>query len=117
MESGGCDIVYGLRAKRAESWLARATSVLFIQFLGLLTGYRVPINVATLRVMNRRFVDAYLSFQEKSRFLPGLENWLGFTSRYVPIKHQPGSRESLRTTFASGRSWPWKPWSAFPTCP
>ena len=89
IEGGAGDIVYGLRSQSAESWRNRWTSVLFNQILGWLTGYRVPNNVATLRVMSRRFVDAYGRFQEKSRFLPGLENWLGFTAVYVPIKHQP----------------------------
>ncbi len=89
IERGECDIVYGLRGQSAEPWLNRWTSALFSQLLGSLTGYRVPDNVTTLRVMSRRFVDAYGRFQEKSRFLPGLENWLGFTAHYVPIQHQP----------------------------
>lgn len=97
VESGRADIVYGLRAGLVESRLNRLTSVLFNQFLGWLTGYRVPNNVATLRVMNRRFVDAYLRFQEKSRFLPGLENWLGFSSAYVPIRQQ--SRQQGKSSY------------------
>ncbi len=97
LEGGACDIIYGLRAERAEPWLNRLTSVLFNQLLGWLTGYHPPNNVTTLRIMNRRFVDAYLCFQEKSRFLPGLENWLGFTARYVPIKHQ--SRQQGRSAY------------------
>jgi len=89
LEQGEGDIVYGLRERSAEAWSRRLTSILFNQFLSLLTGYRVPDNVSTLRVMNRRFLEAYLRFEEKSRFLPGLENWLGFAARYVPIAHRP----------------------------
>jgi dolichol-phosphate mannosyltransferase len=89
LDRGDCDIVYGLREVSKESWANRVSSKLFNQFLSRLTGYRVPDNVSTLRVMSRRFLDAYLRFEEKSRFLPGLENWLGFASRYVPITHQP----------------------------
>jgi len=97
MEGEGCDIVYGLREHSAEPWSKRVCSKLFNQFLSRLTGYRVPDNVSTLRVMNRRFLDAYLRFEEKSRFLPGLENWLGFASRYVPIIHQP--RQQGRSSY------------------
>jgi dolichol-phosphate mannosyltransferase len=89
IERGDCDIVYGLREQSAEPWSKRVSSKLFNQFLSRLTGYLVPENVSTLRVMNRRFLDAYLRFEEKSRFLPGLENWLGFASCYVPITHRP----------------------------
>jgi dolichol-phosphate mannosyltransferase len=37
--------------------------------------------------MNRRFVDAYNSLAESSRYLPGLESWLGFARGYVPVAH------------------------------
>ena len=60
--------------------------------LNKLTGYEVPLNVATLRVMNRRFVDAYNSLSESSRYLPGLESWLGFQRGYVEVTHQARRR-------------------------
>ena len=88
IERGDCDIVYGLREQSTESSFKRLSSKIFNQFLSRLTGYSVPDEVSTLRVMSRRFLDAYLLFEEKSRFLPGLENWLGFPARYVPITHQ-----------------------------
>ena len=38
--------------------------------------------------MNRKFITAYNTISEKSRYIPGLEAWLGFSQGYVPIKHQ-----------------------------
>jgi glycosyltransferase involved in cell wall biosynthesis len=81
------DIVLGVRKKRDSTMLVRITSYIFNTFLNKLTGYNVPTNVATLRIMNRKFLDAYNSLTEKSRFLPGLENWLGFKHGYVEIDH------------------------------
>ena len=85
----GCDvdIVVGLRRARRDRWFKRASSWLFHYMLGKLTGYPLPLNMATVRVMNRQFTDAYNSFTEKSRFLPGLEGWLGFRRGYVEIEH------------------------------
>ena len=60
----------------------------FYSLLNWLTGNYVPTNAATLRVMSRRFTDAYNSLSEKSRYLPGLETWLGFNSGYLYITHQ-----------------------------
>ena len=40
---------------------SRSPRSLFNWSLNKLTGYDVPLNVSTLRVMNRRFVDAYNS--------------------------------------------------------
>ena len=87
LETTDCDIVFGLRERRAGSKADNITSRLFGFVLNTLTGYRVPLNVATLRVMNRRFVDAYNSLAESSRYLPGLESWLGFTRGYVDVVH------------------------------
>lgn len=97
IESGTADIVYGLRQGTVGDGRGRLTSALFNIFLSRLTGYRIPENVSTLRVMSRRFLEAYLSFQEKSRFLPGLESWLGFNPRYVPIAHR--QRERGRSSY------------------
>lgn len=86
------DFVLGLRGERHSPWHTRLSSYLFNLLLNKLTGYDAPLNAATLRVMNRRFLDAYNSLTERSRFLPGLESWLGFKRGYVPIRHQPRKR-------------------------
>ncbi len=84
MKTNDYDITYGLYENKPN----RITSFLFHHTLNRLTGYRVPTNTSTLRVMNRRFIDAYNGLVEKSRYLPGLEMWLGFRQGYVPVRHQ-----------------------------
>jgi glycosyltransferase involved in cell wall biosynthesis len=86
------DIVSGLRRNRRGPWAERLGSLAFNYVLNRLTGYAVPLNVATLRVMNRRFLDAYNQLSERQRFLPGLEQWLGFRHGYVEIEHRPRKR-------------------------
>ena len=46
------------------------------------------MNAASLRMMNRRFIDAYNTLSERTPFIPGLENWLGFRHSYVPVRNQ-----------------------------
>lgn len=92
IETTDCDIVFGLRNKRNGSQADNLTSRLFAIVLNKLTGYDTPLNVSTLRVMNRRFVDAYNALSERSRYLPGLESWLGFKRGYVEIVHWPRAR-------------------------
>jgi dolichol-phosphate mannosyltransferase len=87
IEKRDVDIVIGLRRHRRDSFSKHVTSVLFHYVLSKLTGYPIPTNMATVRVMNRQFVDAYNSLSEKSRFLPGLESWLGFRRGFVEIEH------------------------------
>jgi dolichol-phosphate mannosyltransferase len=81
------DIVLGVREQRESPWLDRMTSRGFNWFLNKATGYDMPLNTATMRIMNRRFVDAYRQLTERNRYLPGLEMWLGFHHGYVPIRH------------------------------
>jgi glycosyltransferase involved in cell wall biosynthesis len=84
LKTDDCDIAYGLYENKPN----KISSFLFHHTLNRLTGYRVPPNTSTLRVMNRRFLDAYNALVEKSRYLPGLEMWLGFRQGYVTVRHQ-----------------------------
>ena len=88
LESGNSDIVFGLRSARAGSVWDSLTSALFNLILNKITGHPVPLNISTIRVMNRRFVAAYNSLTESSRYMPGLESWLGFRRGYVEIEHR-----------------------------
>ncbi len=81
------DIVYGLRETRKDSLIKSFTSSAFNFVLNKLTGDNTPLNVATIRIMNRAFVDAYNQLVEKSRYLPGLEFWLGFERGYVETEY------------------------------
>ena len=88
LERGEFDIVGGLYEKRTVPLLAKATSWGFTNVLNWLTGYDSPRNASTVRMMNRKFIDAYNSLNERSRYLPGLEMWLGFRYGHVPVRHQ-----------------------------
>ena len=86
-EEGTADLVIGVRTGRPWS-VQRVTSVGFTWFLNWLTGSKSRPDAATLRVMSRRFVDAFLQLQESNRYFPGLEQWIGFRHAYVPIRQQ-----------------------------
>jgi dolichol-phosphate mannosyltransferase len=88
LERDEADIVHGRYVSRDVTWLNGLTSRGFNALLNWLTGYSVPQDSATLRVMNRRFLNAYNALTEKSRYIPGLEFWLGFRHAYVSMRHQ-----------------------------
>lgn len=85
---GTVDVVGGRYRKRRVPLISRATSALFLATMNRLTGYTLPSNMATMRVMTRRAVDVYNRLTEKSRYLPGLEMWLGLKHAWVEIEHQ-----------------------------
>jgi dolichol-phosphate mannosyltransferase len=89
IQKGELDFVGGRYRDRRVSWMNRVTSRMFARVLNRFTGYSVPLDMTTARVMNRRFVDAYNQLTEKSRYIPGLESWLGFRRGWVQIEHRP----------------------------
>jgi glycosyltransferase involved in cell wall biosynthesis len=91
------DIVYGLYDVRKTRFVNRVTSKSFGFMLNYLTNSQMPLNVTTLRIMNRKFVDSYNSLSEKSRYIPGLETWLGFKHGYLSIIHK--EREIGKSTY------------------
>lgn len=100
VQKGDHDIAYGLRGVRKSRWFENLTSKAFNLLLNNWTGHDLPLNMATLRVMNRKFVDAYNSFTEKSRYIPGLEMWLGFRKGFVQIEHRPRKKGRSSYSFA-----------------
>jgi glycosyltransferase involved in cell wall biosynthesis len=101
LELENCDIALGLRQDRQDPPLAKLGSTVFNLLLNFLTHNHVPLNSASLRVMNRGFLNAFLEFNERSPFIPGLETWLGFRKVYVPIPHKPRALGRSSYTFRS----------------
>lgn len=100
---GKFDIAVGLRSQRGESVVNSLTSRAFQTTLNFLTGAKTPINAASLRIMTRPFVDAYNTLSEKTPYIPGLENWLGFRHVYVPIRHQ--HRKLGKSSYTFRKRW------------
>jgi glycosyltransferase involved in cell wall biosynthesis len=101
LEQGEGDLALGLRQNRRDPFFVRVGSNAFNLLLNFLTGIRVPLNSATLRVMNRKFLDAFLQFGERNPYIPGLETWLGFRRVFVPIIHQSRTQGKSSYTFRS----------------
>ena len=88
IEKEDFDIVVGLQRERHSKWIDIITSRLFFFVFNRLIGSSIPYNTATLRVMNRRYIEALKQLNDKTPFLQGLESWLGFKVHYVPTEHQ-----------------------------
>lgn len=91
MHAEHLDLVVGQYAVRESPWINRLTAWLYFYLFEFLTGFSSPQNTSPLRAMSRRFVDAYNRLTERSRFPQGLDQWLGFDHKYIPIEHSPRS--------------------------
>lgn len=79
----GCDIVYGVRSKRAtDTWFKRTTAEAFYHVMEGL-GAKVVFNHADYRLMSRRALDGLAQFKEVNLFLRGLAPMVGYPSDIV----------------------------------
>ncbi len=79
----GCDVVYGVRSKRAsDTFFKRNTALAFYKIMDML-GTKVVYNHADYRLMSRRALNALAEFSEVNLFLRGLVPLVGFKSDTV----------------------------------
>jgi glycosyltransferase involved in cell wall biosynthesis len=101
---GGVDMVNGVRAKRRDSWVRRASSRVANGFRNWLTRERVTDVGCALRVFRHECVLRLPVFKGMHRFLPTLVRLQGYTITEIPVRHRP--RTKGKTKYGvSNRLW------------
>jgi glycosyltransferase involved in cell wall biosynthesis len=91
----GADVVYGLRSERKEPIVRRAATAVFYWLLGLVSETKIPKQVGTFGLMDRRVVDVLNAMPETNRYFAGLRAWVGGKQSFVPyVREQRGKGES-----------------------
>jgi dolichol-phosphate mannosyltransferase len=70
------------------SFFKKIASRMFYKVFSLLTGVKMDIGMADFRLLDRQVVNDVLQFQEKSLFLRGLVQWVGYQNSRVTYKSQ-----------------------------
>jgi glycosyltransferase involved in cell wall biosynthesis len=84
----GCDIVYGVRSKRAlDTFFKRFSAQCFYKLMKAL-GVKTIYNHADYRLLSRRALDPLSRFGEVNLFLRGIVPLLGFKSDIVTYERQ-----------------------------
>lgn len=79
----GCDIIYGVRAKRkTDTFFKRFTAETFYKLLNIM-GVEVVYNHADYRLVSKRALEAFSQFEEINLFLRGMFPLVGFKSTVV----------------------------------
>ncbi len=79
IRSTGSDMVFGYQEARKGNWFEQWSGGLFYKGFNLLSDIQIPENIATERIMSRRYVQALLSLGDKNLFLGGMMTWTGFS--------------------------------------
>jgi hypothetical protein len=79
----GCDVVYGVRKRRAgDTFFKRFTAESFYRLIALL-GAQTVFNHADYRLLSRRAIEALKEFREVNLFLRGIVPLIGYESAVV----------------------------------
>ena len=91
------DVVYGVQERRKGQAFERWSGELFFRLFNLLSDTPLPLNLTTVRLMSRRYVDALLGHRERAMIIGGLWVITGFVQIAVPIQKQsrPGTSYDL----------------------
>lgn len=79
------DVVYGVQKTRKGSFLERHNGSLYYWLFDRLSGYPVPRNQVTARLMCRTYVEALVAHRDQEIFLAGLWAITGFRQIAVPV--------------------------------
>lgn len=82
---GDVDIVGCLRR---PPYRVKFTSAWFHRVMNRLTGYTVPQNAGTLRVLTKRATETFAGLAEHNQYFPGLEMWLGLQYAWIETEHE-----------------------------
>ena len=83
MLSGEYDIVNGYRKSRGEKGMKGLLLVLFHKIFAMILDNRDVENIGNFSMLNRQALNALLQLKEKTRYLPGLRNYVGYKQGFL----------------------------------
>lgn len=96
-DATGADVVYGYQEARKGGLFEKTSGGLFYTAFNLLSDTKIPPNLATERIMTRRYVDALLRLGDHNLFMAGMMSWAGFTQIGMPLQKKQRDGESTYT--------------------
>lgn len=97
LDASGSDLVYGYQAARKGGFFEKAGGGFFYKAFNFLSDIKIPENVATERIMTRRYVQALLQLGDRNLFLGGMMSWTGFQQLGLPLKKKQREGRSSYT--------------------
>lgn len=100
LDASGADMVYGYQESRKGGVFERTSGGFFYSTFNYLSDIKIPENIATERIMTRRYVEALLQLGDRNLFLGGMMSWTGFPQLGMPLKKKQREGRSSYTILA-----------------
>jgi polyisoprenyl-phosphate glycosyltransferase len=88
IKSTGADIVSAIRETRDEKFIKKIYINLFHKIFDQLTAGQQVAQSGNFSILNKKAHRAMLQFPERSRYLPGIRNFIGFKHEFITY-HRP----------------------------
>jgi dolichol-phosphate mannosyltransferase len=89
----GYEVVHARRSTRdGESFFKKSTSYAFYRIINLFSDIKLPVDVGDFRLVDRKVVEAFNRFTERSRFVRGLFSWVGYRQTIIEYQRLPRRR-------------------------
>jgi len=95
-----CDMVCGVRTRRADNWLRRVSSSIARAARKSVLGVDFADTGCNLRVFKRTILDQLPAFDGVHRFMPVFVHNVGLNVKEVPVSHHP--RTAGRSNYGIG---------------
>ena len=97
LDTSGSDMVYGYQEARKGGFFEKASGGFFYKTFNWLSDIKIPENIATERIMTRRYVAALLQLGDRNLFLGGMMSWTGFQQLGLPLQKKQRDGKSTYT--------------------
>lgn len=85
----GADVVYGVRAKRSESWHITFARKVFYRLIDFLSEEHLPPDAGDFRLISRRIIEELRKIDDAQPYIRGTIATLGFTQVGIPYTRDP----------------------------
>lgn len=99
-EHSDIDVVYGVQEQRKGNFVERIGGEVFYFIFEKIGGIKIPKNILTERLMNRKYLNALIEMGDRNLFLAGMFHYVGF--RQIPLAIKKGLREE-KSTYTLGK--------------
>jgi dolichol-phosphate mannosyltransferase len=101
----GFEVVYGIRAKRAEVWWRRLGYKAFYRLMNKFASFDIPLDAGEFSLMDRKVVDVILACKERNRLIRGLRAYAGFRQTGIPFARPPRFSGETTQSFVHYVNW------------
>jgi dolichol-phosphate mannosyltransferase len=97
-EKEQANVIYCVRKTREkESSFKLMSAGLFYRFINRVSETKFPLDTGDFRLIDRKIMDSYDLFRERSKYIRGLISWMGF--KQIPFYYERKARAAGETKY------------------